>query len=141
MTIAGGGATPPSCLACSGTGTVYLYSEGDDPDPNNFWKLLDRCIVCKGDGAVKSNNLAAELLEKASERRKVGWQIGDVMIPAELEAVAKELVRLNQLTTDLTVKCTALEADLAALRVKHLKTFEEACKANSHLELALKIGA
>jgi hypothetical protein len=118
-----------------------LFSDDDDPDPDNFWKPLDRCLVCKGDGVVKSNNLAAELLEKAAERRKVGWQIGDVMIPAELEAVAKELVRLNQLATDLTVKCNSLESDLAALRVKHLNTFEEACKANNHLELALRIGA
>mgnify|MGYP000430353029 CR=1 FL=1 len=37
-----------------------------------------------------------ELREKAAERRRVGWEIGDVMTPGEMDQIANHIERLEQ---------------------------------------------
>lgn len=41
------------------------------------------------------------LRDLAIERREVGWEIGDVMTPADLDELADELDRLRQIDADL----------------------------------------
>lgn len=40
-------------------------------------------------------DIVEDLRAKAAERRRVGWEISDVMTPAELEEIASEIERLR----------------------------------------------
>lgn len=66
---------------------------------------------------------------RARERRHDGWEISDVVIPAEMEALADQLDRLEV----SRLKCEALMRENDDLREKLAAVHRLACEASSHL--------
>ena len=53
------------------------------------------------EGKARMSEIANRLRDRATERRRTGWELSDAMTPGEMEAAAAEIDRLQTRVTEL----------------------------------------